>query len=169
MGGYSQQYTNLRQILKDDMKKNDWSCKCIRCREVKDNIYNPDEVELIVHKYKSSGGDEYFISYETSKYLIGFIRLRLTDISNKIKQLPILNECGLIRELHIYSTLSNVGEKNEYSTQHKGYGRRLIEKAEEISKENGFRKMAIIAGTGVRNYYRKFNYKLEETFMIKDI
>jgi ELP3 family radical SAM enzyme/protein acetyltransferase len=169
MGGYSQQYTNLRQILKEDMKKNDWSCKCIRCREVKDNIYNPDEVELIVHKYKSSGGDEYFISYETSKYLIGFIRLRLTDISNKIKQLPILNECGLIRELHVYSTLSNVGERNEYSTQHKGYGKRLIEKAEKIALENGFRKMAIIAGTGVRNYYRKFNYKLEETFMIKDI
>jgi len=169
LGGYSQQYTNLRQILKEDMKKNNWNCRCIRCREVKDNIYNPEEVELIVHKYKSSGGDEYYISYETSKYLIGFIRLRLTDVSKKIKQLPILNECGLIRELHIYSTLSNVGEKNEYSTQHKGYGRRLIEKAEEIAKENGFRKMAIIAGTGVRNYYRKFNYKLEETFMIKDI
>jgi ELP3 family radical SAM enzyme/protein acetyltransferase len=169
LGGYSQQYTNLRQILKEDMKKNDWECRCIRCREVKDNIYNPEEVELIVHKYKSSGGDEYFISYETSKYLIGFIRLRLTNSSTKLKQLPILNECGLIRELHVYSTLSNVGERNEYSTQHKGYGRRLIEKAEEIAKENGFNKMAIISGTGVRNYYRKFNYKLEETFMIKYI
>ena len=169
LGGYSQQYTNLRQILKEDMKKNDWICRCIRCREVKDNLYNPEDVELLVHKYKSSGGDEYYISYETSKYLIGFIRLRLTNSSTKLKQLPILNECGLIRELHIYSTLSNVGDKNEYSTQHKGYGRRLIEKAEEIAKENGFNKMAIIAGTGVRNYYRKFNYKLEETFMIKYI
>ena len=169
LGGYSQQYTNLRQILKEDMKKNNWNCRCIRCREVKDNIYNPEEVELIVYKYKSSGGDEYYISYETSKYLIGFIRLRLTNLSSKLKQLSILNECGLIRELHVYSTLSNVGERNEYSTQHKGYGRRLIEKAEEIAKENGFNKMAIISGTGVRNYYRKFNYKLEETFMIKDI
>ena len=169
LGGYSQQYTNLRQILKEDMKKNDWECRCIRCREVKDNIYNPEEVELIVHKYKSSGGDEYFISYETSKYLIGFIRLRLTNLSSKLKQLSILNECGLIRELHVYSTLSNVGERNEYSTQHKGYGRRLIEKAEEIAKENGFNKMAIISGTGVRNYYRKFNYILKDTYMIKNI
>ena len=169
LGGYSQQYTNLRQIIKEDMKKNDWECRCIRCREVKDNIYNPEEVELIVHKYKSSGGDEYFISYETSKYLIGFIRLRLTNLSSKLKQLSILNECGLIRELHVYSTLSNVGERNEYSTQHKGYGRRLIEKAEEIAKENGFNKMAIISGTGVRNYYRKFNYILKDTYMIKNI
>jgi ELP3 family radical SAM enzyme/protein acetyltransferase len=169
LGGYSQQYTNLRQILKEDMKKNDWSCRCIRCREVKDNIYNTDEVELLIHKYKSSGGDEYYISYETSKYLIGFIRLRLTDISKKIKQLHILNECGLIRELHVYSTLSNVGERNEYSTQHKGYGKRLIEQAEKIALENGFRKMAIIAGTGVRNYYRKLGYELKDTYMIKDI
>jgi len=169
MGGYSQQYTNLRQILKEDMKKNDWNCKCIRCREVKDNIYNTDEVELIVHKYKSSGGDECFISYETSKYLIGFIRLRLKKSSLKLKQLPILNECGLIRELHVYSTLSNVGERNEYSTQHKGYGKRLIEQAEKIALENGFRKMAIIAGTGVRNYYRKLGYELKDTYMIKDI
>jgi ELP3 family radical SAM enzyme/protein acetyltransferase len=169
MGGYSQQYTNLRQILKEDMKKNDWNCKCIRCREVKDNIYNPDEVELIVHKYKSSGGDEYFISYETSKYLIGFIRLRLKNSSLKLKQIPILNECGLIRELHVYSTLSNVGERNEYSTQHKGYGKRLIEQSEKIALENGFRKMAIIAGTGVRNYYRKLGYELKDTYMIKDI
>jgi ELP3 family radical SAM enzyme/protein acetyltransferase len=169
IGGYSQQYTNLRQILKEDMKNNDWSCRCIRCREVKDNIYNPDEVELLIYKYKSSGGDEYYISYETSKYLIGFIRLRLTNVSNKIKQLPILNECGLIRELHIYSTLSNVGYKHEYSTQHKGYGKKLIKKAEEIALENGFIKMAIIAGTGVRNYYRKLDYELKDTYMIKNI
>jgi ELP3 family radical SAM enzyme/protein acetyltransferase len=169
LGGYSQQYTNLRQILKEDMKKNNWNCRCIRCREVKDNSYNNEEVELKVYKYKSSCGDEYFISYETSKYLIGFIRLRIINPLLKVKQLPILNECGLIRELHIYSTLSNVGDKNEYSKQHKGYGRRLIEKAEEIAKENGIKKMAIIAGTGVRNYYRKFKYELEETYMVKNI
>jgi elongator complex protein 3 len=84
-----------------------------------------------------------------------------------MKQLPILENCGLIRELHIYSTLSNVGENLEYSTQHKGYGRRLIKEAEEIAIKNGFTKMAIIAGTGVRNYYRKFDYKLEESYMIK--
>jgi hypothetical protein len=30
-----------------------------------------------------------------------------------------------------------------------------------------FKKIAIIAGTGVRNYYKKFGYILENTFMIK--
>jgi ELP3 family radical SAM enzyme/protein acetyltransferase len=169
LGGYSQQYTNLRQILKEDMKKNNWSCRCIRCREVKGNIYNQGNVELIIHEYISSGGNEYFISYETDEYLLGFIRLRLIKSNPNIKQLPILNECGLIRELHVYSTLLNVGENLEHSTQHKGYGRRLIEKAEEIAKEHGFNKMAIIAGTGVRNYYRKFGYELKDSYMIKNI
>jgi elongator complex protein 3 len=53
--------------------------------------------------------------------------------------------------------------------QHKGYGTKLIEKAEEIAKSFDFKKIAIIAGTGVRNYYKKFGYVLEDTFMIKNI
>ena len=40
-------------------------------------------------------------------------------------------------------------------------------KAEEIAKSKGFNKIVIIAGTGVRNYYKKFGYDLEETFMTK--
>ena len=167
IAGYSHQFTSLRQILNEDMKKNNWCCRCIRCREVKANKINPNEVKLKIIKYDGSDGDEYFISYETDKYLIGFLRLRLnTDYSNI---LPILVNSGLIRELHIYSTLSNVGNNLDISMQHKGYGKQLIAIAEEIAIKKGFEKMAIIAGTGVRNYYRKLGYKLEDTYMIKEI
>jgi len=165
-GGYSQQMTNLRQTLKEDMKKNNWKCRCIRCREVKDNSFNKNDISLKVLEYKSSGGREFFISFETPDFLIGFIRLRLNSNEN-IKQLSILNGCGLIRELHIYSPLLNVGENEIYSTQHKGYGSLLIKKAEEIAEFNGFDKMAVISGTGVRNYYRRFGYELKESYMIK--
>lgn len=166
LGGYSQQFTSLRQILNADMKKNNWNCRCIRCREIKDNKINPDEVKLKIIKYDGSNGDEYFISYETDKYLIGFLRLRLNyDYSNI---LPVLVNAGLIRELHIYSTLSNVGNNLEISMQHKGYGKRLIGIAEEIAIKKGFERMAIIAGTGVRDYYRKLGYKLEDTYMSKE-
>ena len=34
-GGYKE--VNMRQLLQDDMKKNNWKCNCIRCREIKDN------------------------------------------------------------------------------------------------------------------------------------
>ena len=38
---------------------------------------------------------------------------------------------------------------------------------EEI--QNCFRKIAVISGVGVRNYYRRFGYKLRDTYMIKNI
>jgi ELP3 family radical SAM enzyme/protein acetyltransferase len=166
IGGYSQQFASIRQKLLEDMKENNWSCKCIRCREIKGNKITVAELEIM--EYEASGGTEYYISFESGSYLIGFIRLRLNyDTSTRI--LPVLEKAALIRELHVYSTLSNVGDKNEYSLQHKGYGKRLLEKAEEIAKSKGFNKIAIIAGTGVRNYYRKFGYELNQTFMIKSI
>jgi elongator complex protein 3 len=119
-------------------------------------------------EYEASGGMEYYISFENGKYLIGFIRLRLNK-NKELPILPVLEDAALIRELHVYSALSNVGENDDHSLQHKGYGRRLIEKAEEIAISNGFHKIAIISGTGVRDYYRKFGYELKETYMIKEL
>jgi ELP3 family radical SAM enzyme/protein acetyltransferase len=165
LGGYSQQFTNLRQILNEDMRINNWMCKCIRCREVKNNKINYDDVKLEVIKYRGSNADEYFISYETDKYLIGFLRLRLNDDYSEC--LGSLVNSALIRELHVYSSLSNVGNKSEYSLQHKGYGKRLVAIAEDIAKKKGFNKISIIAGTGVRDYYRKLGYQLVDTYMSK--
>jgi ELP3 family radical SAM enzyme/protein acetyltransferase len=172
-GGYKHEYVNMRQLLQDDMKKNKWCCNCIRCREVKDVNVNPDDINIDITTYPGSGGTEYFISFEANvketKYLIGFIRLRLCDTVDKITQLPILHDSALIRELHVYSNLSNVGNNIESSYQHKGYGKRLIEEAEKIAKENGYSKIAIISGTGVRNYYRKLGYTLKDTYMCKEL
>jgi len=165
IGGYSQQFVSTRQKLLEDMKINNWKCKCIRCREIKGNVIENAELEIM--EYEASGGTEYFISFESGEYLVGFIRLRLNIDNSKL--LPILENTALIRELHVYSTLSHVGNNDNHSLQHKGYGKRLIEKAEEIAKLNGFSKIAIIAGTGVRNYYRKFGYNLIETFMCKSL
>jgi ELP3 family radical SAM enzyme/protein acetyltransferase len=168
IGGYSQQFTSIRQVLENDMRANGWKCHCIRCREIKGNIVNYDDIKLEVLEYSASDGKEYFISFETDKYLIGFIRLRIVVV-DIVNQGTVLENCGLIRELHVYSTLSNVGNNDSFSLQHKGYGRKLIEKAEEITKSYGIQKMAIIAGTGVRNYYRKYGYELVDTYMIKTL
>lgn len=169
IAGYSQQFANMRQILLNDMKQNNWSCNCIRCREVKNNHINDDDIKLNVIKYKASNGDEYFISYETDKYLIGFIRLRINNDIDSFKIMPVLHNSALIRELHVYSNLLNVGNNDNNSYQHKGFGKNLILKAEEIAKQNNFNKIAIIAGTGVRNYYKKLGYNLIDTYMVKEI
>jgi hypothetical protein len=45
----------------------------------------------------------------------------------------------------------------------------LLEKAEQITRRHGYKKIAVISGVGVRNYYRKQGYELQSTYMIKDL
>jgi elongator complex protein 3 len=172
-GGYSTKFVNMRQLLQNDMRLNKWGCECIRCREVKGNYVSLDNIKLNVERYKASGGDEYHISFDTDcdkNYLIGFLRLRLSgEDAISASVLQCIQGCALIRELHVYSNISDVGNNIEGSLQHKGYGKQLVAKAEEIARDNGYRKVAIISGTGVRGYYKKLGYQLIDTYMIKDI
>ena len=178
-GGYSTKFVNMRQLLQDDMRTNNWGCKCIRCREIKGNILSSlDNIKLNIEIYRASDCNEYHISFDTDcdkNYLIGFLRLRLSglsedkDTSPSSQVLPCIKGCALIRELHVYSNLNSVGDNIEGSLQHKGFGKQLVAKAEEIAANNGYRRIAIISGTGVRGYYKKLGYELIDTYMIKDI
>jgi len=170
-GGYSTKYVNMRQLLQDDMRLNKWDCKCIRCREIKGNCASHNNIELNIEKYMGSDSYEYHISFDTKcdkNYLIGFLRLRLNK-EDDTQVLPCIKGCALIRELHVYSNLNSVGDNIEGSLQHKGFGKQLVAKAEEIAVDNGYGKIAIISGTGVREYYRKLGYSLVDTYMIKNI
>jgi elongator complex protein 3 len=42
-------------------------------------------------------------------------------------------------------------------------------KAEKIAKDKGYFRLAVIAGVGAREYYRRHGYHLEETYMVKEI
>jgi len=164
------QYSNLRQIVKKNMDKNNLICMDIREREVKFKKVNISEIFPNIKKYKSSSGIEYFISY-TSKNkstLYGFIRLRLNNQWNDV--LPSIKNCALIRELHVYGIHTTIGSNNKMSSQHIGLGTKLLKKAENIAIQNNFTKIAVISGVGVRNYYRKKGYTLgENDFMFKDL
>ena len=74
---------------------------------------------------------------------------------------------AIIRELHIYGQLVSIG--NLKKVQHSGLGKKLLVEAEKISQENIIDKIAVISGVGVRGYYRKFGYKLKESYMVKRI
>jgi histone acetyltransferase (RNA polymerase elongator complex component) len=155
------------------MRLNKWCCKCIRCREIKGNAISNNNIKLNIEKYTASDSDEYHISFDTDcdkNFLIGFLRLRLNkEDDSTIQVLNSIKGCALIRELHVYSNLNSVGDNIEGSLQHKGFGKQLVAKAEQIAKENGYNKVAIISGTGVREYYKKLGYKLIDTYMIKNI
>ena len=44
-----------------------------------------------------------------------------------------------------------------------------MQEAEKISARLGYKKIAVIAGVGVRGYYRKLGYKLENSYMVKSL
>ncbi len=159
--------TNLRQIVDQLCKKKKIRCRCIRCREV-GRAKKVGDVEITVEEYDASGGKEFFISAEDRKndVIIGFTRLRFPG-----KQLrkEITEKSALLRELHVYGMTAAVGEKTERRSQHKGYGTKLVKKAEEIAKNHGYNKLIIISGIGVRGYYKKLGYEREGPYMVKNI
>jgi len=83
--------------------------------------------------------------------------------------MPTLLDHGLIRELHVYGVMTPHNSENKGRTQHHGFGKRMLKKAEQIAYFNGVKKMAIISGVGVRQYYEKRGYYLEDNFMKKKL
>ena len=85
----------------------------------------------------------------------------------------LLNDSALVRELHVYGTMKRVGEEGNQS-QHTGMGKKLLARAEEIANGDNkynlkYKKLSIIAGVGVREYYKKRGYTLQNTYMVKSL
>lgn len=74
---------------------------------------------------------------------------------------------ALIRELHTYGQLAPIGQIG--NVQHIGLGKKLLAQAEAIAQKQHYDKLSVISGIGVRNYYRKLGYQLENTYMVKKI
>jgi elongator complex protein 3 len=188
--------TNLRQLIKAQMSKKKIICQCIRCREAgrQSTINNQQltikNIKLITRKYKLINGTEYFLSFESAnkKILYAFCRLFLPSPSchceeprrnvgatwqsrsktNQLsKSLSDLNNAAIIRELHTYGSMVPLNQKG--NIQHQGLGKKLLAQAEYMARQNNYKKISIISGIGVRNYYRGLGYQLKNTYLIKKI
>ena len=163
---------NLREHIQKEMERRHIQCQCIRCREIQlEKPALPTSTRIIA--YDSAGGKEFFIEkIDSQQKCMGFIRLRFPSylFDRKIKPIfPALYDSAIIRELHVYGKAMEIGENDTKATQHKGLGEELILLAEETTKQQGVRKLAIISGVGVRNYYRKFGYTLADSYMVKKL
>ncbi|KKQ28216.1 MAG: Histone acetyltransferase Elp3-like protein [Candidatus Magasanikbacteria bacterium GW2011_GWC2_37_14] len=192
--------TNLRQHLATEMKNRGLKCQCLRCREIghqQDLRLKTEDLRLFTDKYETTGGTEYFLSYEDKnrQVVFAFLRLRLPTViasparagrgnpnvlntSMGIASSPSgasRNDTAFIRELHTYGQLMTLKHehikalKQKNDVQHTGFGKKLVLEAEKIAKKNHYQKLSIISGVGVRGYYRKLGYKLEKTYMTKKI
>jgi elongator complex protein 3 len=153
--------SNLRQ----EMQRAGVTCRCVRCREIQDNPIT--NYELKITNYKANDGEELFISIDetTLDKLIGLCRLRFPSdtIFNELK------DAAIVRELHVYGRQESLKKeaKGSSATQHLGFGKQLMKEAEKQSKKAGYKKIAVIAAIGTREYYKKLGYKLEGTYMTK--
>ncbi|MBI5071440.1 tRNA uridine(34) 5-carboxymethylaminomethyl modification radical SAM/GNAT enzyme Elp3 [Candidatus Falkowbacteria bacterium] len=162
--------SNLREVITAEMTRRGLQCKCIRCREVGHQKKIRNAVpKLFTKKYAASGGMEYFISFESpdKKILYAFVRLRIPNFKTPTI-LPELEDAALIRELHTYGHLVPIDQKSPDATQHLGLGKKLMAEAEKIARKSGVKKVAVISGVGVREYYKKIGYHPDGTYMVKN-
>jgi elongator complex protein 3 len=82
---------------------------------------------------------------------------------------PGLEHSALIRELHVYGQAVPLGVRDSEKIQHMRYGQKLLEKAEKLAKKEGVSAIAVIAGVGTREYYRRQGFALQNTYMVKGI
>ena len=198
---------NMRQVVNERIQNTQGEYSDdIRFREIgRHPTYSVKDARLYIRKYDTTGGTEYFISYETydKVAIYGFTRLRIShhhhmrkkdtthesnddnnDDNNDEEHVvysSTLKNKGLIRELHVYGNVEavrlNDNEsdsddngahiKNGKSTQHAGFGKKLMYVAEQLASLHGMNGTAVISGIGVRKYYEKIDYVLKDTYMVK--
>jgi len=168
--------SNLRELVLRRLREEGYRCRCIRCREaghrwLKDHIRPiPENIEVYVQRYEASEGEEFFISAEdrANDVLVGYLRLRFP--SEKAHRPEISGrDASLIRELRVCGELVPVGEYLEEAFQHKGWGRRLVEEAETISRGNGMKKIVVTSALGTKEYYGRLGYRYDGVYMSKNL
>ena len=187
-------FSNLRQILTEQPQKlrsivgesfwkqhklaeNPWRPRDIRSREIGFADLPKISAENLVPKlirrdYDASDGREVFLSFETQdqEHLLALLRLRLPseDASPQFFR-GVFAGAALVRELHSYGGEVDIGEGQGLG-QHRGLGKKLLQEAERIAREEwGCRQVTIIAGVGTRGYYAAQGYRLCNTYMVKKL
>ena len=162
---------NLRQIVQQNLKKQNLFCRCIRCREagLSENAINVEDIKLNREDYESSGGKEVFLSYDDLQdKIFGFLRLRKP--SHLAHRPEVTQNTCIVRELHVYGKSLKLGARDNDSIQHLGLGKNLMGEAEKISKEEfDAKRLLVISAVGTREYYRKIGYSLLGPYMLKEL
>ena len=163
-------HANFRQLAQKRLQETGRSCQCIRCSEVGRQSSDQKAISEDVHfhtlAYECCNGYEYFISARRGdNALLGFVRLR---IPYEPWRLECSSQSAFIRELHVYGSLVPIGKDAGGSEQqHRRYGQELVERAEAKARELGCTQMCIMAGVGVRPYYKRLSYVRSGPYMSK--
>jgi elongator complex protein 3 len=160
--------TSLRQDVQRELKRRGQRCQCVRCREVRGQDVDPDELQLEDLLYQPDRAEEHFLSYVTpDDKLAGFLRLSLPARDAPTTGIPELEAAAIIREVHVYGQSLRVGQERQGVPQHIGLGTTLLQRAEQISRQQGFQRLAVISAIGTRRYYLERGYERGELYLLK--
>jgi elongator complex protein 3 len=159
--------TNLRQVVHAAMRARGLACQCIRCREIRGAVADPETLRRETLVYQTDVGEEHFLSVVTPEdRLAGFLRLSLPGEDPPIEE---IRGCAMIREVHVYGPALELAESSAGEAQHAGLGSQLIEDAAAIARQRGFHRLAVIAAVGTREYYRQRGFERGELYMMRAI
>ncbi len=161
------QMTNFRQVVEQELANRGERSGDIRAREIRFHHVTADDLHLDEFWYTTSCSDEVFLQYITpERYIAGFLRLSLPN------EPPITDElagCAMIREVHVYGQSLEIGEASPGRAQHSGLGKQLIERAAEIARQHGYKRLAVISAIGTREYYRKRGFEDGTLYQIRNL
>jgi elongator complex protein 3 len=162
--------SSLRQDVHAEMARRGKHCDCIRCREVGAAKVDTALLRLDDLIYHPDGAEEHFLSFVTpDDKITGFLRLSLPGSQSPTTGLSDLEDAAIIREIHIYGQSLAVGTEQSGAAQHAGLGMRLLVDAGRIASKKGYRRMAVIAAVGTRQYYLERGFERGELFLVKTI
>jgi len=161
--------SNLREAALKRLAAEGRSCRCLRCREVGRKASPPaEEFELTESEYQAGSGREVFLAFEdrATDTVAGFLRLRFpSERTDGGLDAPV------VRELKVLGSEVPVGKEPGRATdyQHRGFGRALLESAEERVRTAGFSRIYVRSAVGTREYYRARGYLPEGPHMAKPV
>jgi elongator complex protein 3 len=156
---------NMRQIAQEEMKRRGIKVVDIRNREIRRKNVRLEDLSLRIDTYRTDATEEHFLSFETAaERIAGFLRLSFPDQSTP-HPLPELANQAMIREVHVYGPALDLGKESKGEAQHLGLGTQLIDKAKEMARDAGFKRLAVISAVGTREYYAKLGFDIDGLYM----
>jgi elongator complex protein 3 len=173
--------TNLRQLVEQTIEQRcahdgknvgattDVCVHEMRMREIATSDIDVGDLHLDCVAYDTTVSHEYFLQWiGEGDALAGFLRLSLPDQAVVTREsaaagldvgvFPINLGEAMIREVHVYGRVAAIHKAGD-SAQHAGLGRKLVERACEIARNAGYKRINVISAIGTRDYYRGLGFK----------
>ena len=156
---------NLRQLVERRAEEAGVRFEEIRTREIGTDGADVGALALSVVAYETAVASERFLQWTAPDGRIAaFLRLSLPfpscvdDLRERFADFPIGPGEAMIREVHVYGAVAGL-HRTSAGAQHLGLGKRLIEAASSIAREDGCEALNVISAVGTREYYRGLGFQ----------